>query len=238
MIHQRYFRPGQKILLRPLDPTTPDGYAGLLSSYLQGGGDDYFDLTLPYGAEAANQYPFHEGMELELSSDSLGLGARVDGRFDRILAGNRIRVHILPNLQMFQRRAKPRIDCRIGIRFTRGRGSLQAMRQSWEKNVRILNSGKALPKLTGFNDCKVNLSSGGIRFALRPPVETADLCLLLLNLPDEKPPICALAEVIWSIPDQEGEVLLTGMQFLNITPQDQQRIDDFAGSRKKSTPSR
>lgn len=232
MIHQRYFRPGQKILLRPTDSAAPEGYAGLLSCYLHSGGDDYFDLTLPYGADAANQYPFHDEMDFELSSESLGLGARINGRFDKILAGDRIRVHIFPDLQMFQRRAKPRIDCRIGIRFTRGRGSLQSMRKTWEKNVQVLSSGKKMPKLTGFNDCKVNLSSGGIRFAIRPPAEPADLCLLLLDLQDDKPPICALAEVIWALPDQNGEVLLTGMQFLNILEQDQKRIDDFAAKHK------
>lgn len=234
MIHQRYFKPGQKVLLRPVAPSAPDGHAGLLSSYIQGGGDDYFDLTLPYGPDSANQYPFHDEMDFELCSDSLGLGARVNGRFREIISGNRIRVHILPDLQMFQRRAKPRIDCRIGIRFTRGRGTLQAMRQTWEKNVNLLSGDKPLPKLTGFNECKVNLSSGGIRFSIRPPAESADLCLLLLDLADEKPPICALAEVIWSIPDQGGEVLLTGMQFLNITVQDQKRIDNFARKNKTS----
>lgn len=232
MIHQRYFRPGQKVLLRPEDSATPDGHAGLLSCVLNGGGDDYFDLTLPYGAEAANQYPFHEEMAFEISSESLGLGARVNGQFKEILSGNRVRLQVLPDLQMFQRRAKPRVDCRIGIRFTRGRGSLQAMLDSWDKNVKVLTSGKPLPKLTGFNDCKVNLSSGGIRFAIRPPAEPADLCLLLLDLVDEKPPICALAEVIWALPDQDGEVLLTGMQFLNILEQDQNRIDNFARKNK------
>lgn len=232
MIHQRYFRPGQKILIRPLDPSTPDGYSGLLSSYLQGGGNDYFDLTLPYGPDAASQYPFHEEMDVELSSDSLGLGARVHGRFKEILSGNRIRVSILPDLQMFQRRAKPRTDCRVGIRFTRDRGTLKTMRETWQKNVEVLSADKPLPKLTGFNECKVNLSSGGIRFAIRPPAEPADLCLLLVNLEDDKPPICALAEVIWSIPDQDGEVLLTGMQFLEITYDDQTRIDKFASKNR------
>jgi len=232
MIHQRYFRPGQKILLRPLDPASPDGYAGLLSSYIHGGGVDYFDLTLPYGDNAAKQYPFHKEMEFELSSDSLGLGARVYGHFREILSGNQIRVHILPDLQMFQRRAKPRIDCRIGIRFTRGRGTLLAMRQTWEKNVDLLSGDKPLPKLSGFSSCKVNLSSGGIRFSVRPPAEPNDLCLLLLDLADKNPPICALAEVIWSIPEQEGEVLLTGMQFLNITVTDQKRVDEFATQNK------
>lgn len=215
-------------MLRPLDPESPDGYAGLLSSYIHGGGADYFDLTLPYGDDAAKQYPFHEEMEFELSTDSLGLGARVNGRFREILSGNQIRVHIFPDLQMFQRRGKPRIDCRIGIRFTRGRGTLMAMRQTWEKNVDLLSGDKPLPKLSGFNSCKVNLSSGGIRFSVRPPAEANDLCLLLLDLADKKPPICALAEIIWSIPDQDGEVLLTGMQFLNITVNDQKRIDRFA----------
>lgn len=227
MIHQRYFRPGQKVLIRPSGKAGHEGHTHLLSSYLQGGGEDYFDLALPYGSESASQYPFYPQMPMELSSDTLGLGARVNGRFRESISGNCIRVDIHHDLQMFQRRAKPRVDCRLGIRFTRGRGTLQKMRETWEKNVNLLRGDNATPKLTGFNECKINLSSGGIRFAIRPPAEPADLCLLLINLDDDQPPICALAEIIWSIPDQQGTVLLTGMQFIDILEQDQQRIDRF-----------
>lgn len=229
MIHQRYFKPGQKVLLRPNETTTPNGYAGLLSGYIHSGGHDFFDLTLPYGPDSAIQYPFHTDMNFEISSESLGLGARVSGTFDKILSGDRIRMHILPDLQMFQRRAKPRIDCRIGLRFTRGRGSLKAMRQTWEKNVEILNSSKQLPALKGFRDCNVNLSCGGIRFALKPPAEPADLCLLLLDLQDEAAPICALSEIIWTLPDRDGQALLAGMQFLNLLENDRKRLSNFTG---------
>jgi len=231
MIYQRYFKNGQKILLTVTDKNM-DGRKEFLTAIINGGDETSFIVSLPYSEDAANQYPFSPGMPFEISSDSMGLGIRVTGEFKRQIDGKRIAIKVNSDLQMFQRRGSPRVDCNLGIRFTRSQGALKALRKTWEKNIKLLHSPAAPLIFEGFKPCHVNLSSGGIRFNLRPPVNSSELCLLLLNLDDGKPPVCALAEVVWTRPENDETIIVSGMRFINILEEDQQRITGFIGKRK------
>jgi len=233
MIYQRYFKNGQKILLTPLAENT-GGRKELLTAIISGGDENNFIVALPYSDDAANQFPFAPDMPFEISSDSMGLGVRVTGAFKKQVDGKRILLSINSDLQMFQRRGSPRIDCKLGIRFTRGQGALKALRKTWDNNIKLLHSPNAPLIFEGFKRCIVNLSTGGIRFNLRPPVSPSELCLLLLNLEDGKPPVCALAEVVWTRPEQDETIIASGMRFINILEDDQQRIDAFIRSRSQS----
>lgn len=227
MIHQRYFKAGQRVQLRAKQPLPADGRNELLSASLDGGDSDYFDLTLPYDPNAVAQYPFCADMSFELNADALGLGVKVTVTFLKTLTNNRIRVLVLPDLQMFQRRVQPRLDCTIGLRFTRGNSSLLKMRETWEKNASILaNTTQPVP-LKGFTSCQLNLSPSGIRFTLQPPVEPSDLCLMLLDLGDSNAPICALAEIVWATEKNAEGTVHAGMQFIGIMKPDQKRIERF-----------
>jgi hypothetical protein len=201
---------------------------------MEGGDGDVFILCLPYSMDATEQYPFVAGMPFEISSDSLGLGIRVTGCIEKKIDGKRISIKIHSDLQMFQRRNQSRLDCNLGIRFTRGQGTLKALRTTWEKNIQVLQSPNAPTKLEGFHICPLNLSSGGIRFALRAPVNPAELCLMLINLKLDNPPICALAEVIWTSPTKDESIVTSGMRFINILAADQRRIDDYIASARDS----
>lgn len=232
MIHQRYFKNGQKILLTVLGQNE-DGRKEFLSAIINGGDSNSFIVSLPYSEDAAHQYPFSPGMPFEISSDSMGLGVRVTGEFKKQIDGKRISLLVNNDLQMFQRRSSPRIDCTIGIRFTRGLGALKALRKTWEKNIKLLHSPAAPLIFEGFKPCHVNISSGGIRFNLRPPVNQAELCLLLLNLDDGKVPVCTLAEVVWMRPENDETIIVSGMRFINILEEDQQRITNFINKRRQ-----
>lgn len=234
MIYQKYFKPGQKVLLRAKQPPPPEGRYELLSAVFENGEADCFDLCLPYGPDAVRQFAFGEDMPFELSTDALGLGLKVSVAFLKPLSGNQIRVKVLPDLQMFQRRLVPRLDCVVGIRFTRGHKSLNTLRQTWGKNASILSSAKASPVLEGFNHCQLNLCPAGIRFSIHPPAEPTDLCLMLLELGDSKPPICALAEIVWVSGKLDDGTLHAGMQFINILEQDQKRIARFIRDRDET----
>lgn len=231
MIYQRYFKNGQKILLSALEEHE-DGRKEFLTAIINGGDDSNFIVSLPYNDDAANQYPFAPGMPFEISSDSMGLGIRVTGEFKRKIDGKRIALAINNDLQMFQRRSSPRVDCRIGIRFTRSQGDLKNLRKTWEKNIKLLHSPSAPLIFEGFKPCHVNISAGGIRFNLRPPVSPSELCLLLLNLDDGKTPVCTLAEVVWTRPENEETIIVSGMRFINILEHDQQRICALISKRK------
>lgn len=231
MIYQRYFKTGQKLLLKALGRSAADGRTELLSATLDSGEAETYILSLPYSEDVAEQYPFAPQMPFEISSEALGLGIRVTGTFQRQLDGQRIALNIQPNLQMFQRRATPRLDCRLGLRFTRRQGALKALRAAWEKNVEILHSPNAPLSLEKFSPCQVNISSGGIRFPLRPPVNLAELCLILINLDDDKVPICTLAETVWTRPEQDENIFVTGMRFISILEEDQKRLERFISDR-------
>ena len=231
MIHQRYFKNGQRILLTAVEQDEV-GRKEYLTAIINGGDANNFIVSLPYSEDAADQYPFTANMPFEISSDSMGLGVRVTGKFHKQIDGQRIALQINDDLQMFQRRNSPRVDCNIGIRFTRGQGALKALRKTWEKNIQLLHSPDAPLIFDGFKPCHVNISSGGIRFNLRPPVNSAELCLLLLNLEDGKVPICTLAEIIWTRPENDETIIVSGMRFINILEQDQQRIGSFIRKRR------
>jgi len=227
MNYQKYFKAGQKVQLRAKLPLPPEGRNELLSARIDHGDASHFDLSLPYGPTSVDQYHFQKDMVFELSADAMGLGIKVSVSFFAKLAGDQIRVLVLPDLQMFQRRAQPRLDCTLGIRFTRGKNTLQKMRETWEKNATILTNAKKPATLQGFTPCQLNLSSSGIRFALHPPAEVTDICLILLDLNDGKSPFCALSEIIWTTEKQENGTLRAGMQFIDIMEQDQKRIERF-----------
>ncbi|NCO51049.1 MAG: PilZ domain-containing protein [Deltaproteobacteria bacterium] len=227
MIYPKFFKNGQKVQLKAKQPLPPEGHNERLSAIVEGCDDLSFHLRLPYGKNAVEQYPFAADMLFELSADALGLGVKAQVAFDRPLSGNLIRVEIQPGLEMFQRRAQPRLDCTLGMRFTRSLQSLKSMRESWRKNAEFLQNAEQPPQLKGFIPCEMNLSTGGVRFSMNPPATVSDLCLMLIDLDDTKVPVCALAEIIWTEEQFESKMLRTGLQFISILDQDQKRIENY-----------
>ncbi|WP_066728166.1 PilZ domain-containing protein [Desulfuromonas sp. DDH964] len=214
-------------MLRALAPETSVERFEALTVFLKGQGPNYLDLTLPYQLQEGEGYPFTPGMAFEILSDAMGLGIRLTGNFQSARDVNQIRLSHNNDLQLIRRRTFRRRDTLIGLRYTKGRGALRTFREQWEKNTRILNSGGNLARLPDFPRCKVNLSAGGIRFAIKLPVAVADLCLLLLELPDGKPPVCALSEIAWLAEGGEENRCQAGMQFIQILESDRKRIEQF-----------
>ena len=169
-------------------------------------------------------------MAFELLGEALGLGVRLTGQFESGRDSRQIRIRHNGDLQLIRRRTFLRRDTTIGLRYTRGRGELLTFRTQWEKNTRILTGANALNKLPPFPRCRVNLSGGGLRLPLKGPVEPADLLLLILEIPDGKPPVCALGEVVWVGDASPEDRLPAGVQFINILEADRRRLDQFVNS--------
>ncbi len=233
MNYQRYFKSGQQLLLKALHDTEQNEYTELMSVFVVSVEEDSLVLSLPYGADAVNQYPFKEGLLFEISTEAMGLGVRTTGIFKQKIDGNQFNLQLNPDLQMFQRRISQRLDCKLGVRFSRAAKTLQTMREIWEKNIEVLHSPEAPIIFAGFKSCQINISSGGIRFSIKPPGNQGELCLVLVNLEDGKPPVCAIAEVVWVCMQDESAVT-AGMRFINILSEDQQRIDNFIVKAKKT----
>jgi len=226
MSYTRHFKPGQKILLRAI-ATPSSAQIDALTVYFKECGKGFFDLSLPYRSKEEESYPFDPETNYEILSDSLGLGIRLKGRFQQQLDHDTIRVEITTDLEIFQRRLSRRIDTTIGLRYTKGRGQIRTFRTQWEKNVQILQKGVDASKLPSFQKIQVNLSAGGIRFDIKKPIDMADICMLFLQLEEDTPPICAMAEIVWLGESESGERQTAGMQFLNMLEADQKKIESF-----------
>jgi len=223
----KYLRNDQKILLRLTDSENQGQKIETLSTFLRDCGSGFCDLALPYRTPPGEEFPFENGMPLELLGDAMGLGIRVVGQFDRQIDTETIRVRVEPDLQVFQRRLHRRHDGLAGVRFTRGEGTLRSFREQWQKNVRLLQLPVNQAKLNGLPTLPVNISAGGIRLLLRPPVAAADLYMLFIKIDTVQPPVCILAEVVWTGDETPGGLIPAGMQFINILKQDQQRIESY-----------
>ena len=232
MNYQRYFKSGQQLLLKVLDDVEKNGRTELMTVFVVSLEEDSLHLSLPYGADAVDQYPFNSGLSFEISTEAMGLGVRATGKFQQKVNGNQFTLKLNPDLEMFQRRISQRFDCQLGIRFSRAAKTLQTMREIWENNLKVLHSQEAPLVFDGFKSYRVNISSGGIRFSIKPPADQGELCLILINLNDGKPPVCAIAEVVW-VCMQDETAVTAGMRFINILSEDQQRIDSFINKNKK-----
>ncbi len=235
MNFQRYFRPEQQLLLRVDNDVHQDGRTELMTVYVVSSEENSLVVSLAYGADAVDQYPFRSDMTFQITTEALGMGIRATGLFVKKIDGSRFSISLKDDLQMFQRRISQRLDCQLGIRFSRAAKTLQTMREIWERNLEVLYSPEAPLIFEGFNSVRVNISSGGIRLTIKPPANQGELCLVLINLEDGKPPICAIAEVVW-VCMQDEESVTAGMRFINILGDDQQRIEAFINSKKRPDP--
>ncbi len=233
MKFQRYFKSGQQLLLKAT-PKKDSGRTELFSVVVSTLSNDRLIVSLPYGPDAVVQYPFEDIADFEITTEAFGLGIKAFGTFEKRLGGDRFALKLSPDLEMFQRRISQRYDCELGIRFSRAAKTLKTMREIWEKNLEVINKPDAPLLFEGFQQVPVNISAGGIRLTIKPPASQGELCLILINLNDGKPPVCTIAEVIWTCSPDEN-IMTAGMRFINILANDQQRIDSFIDRQKKQS---
>lgn len=226
MSYTKYFKTGQKVLLTLKTPPSSSGRTVSLTAFFQDAGNDYFDLTLPYGGKEEESYPFIPDMPFVLHSETYGLGLKLSCSFSGRQGKETIRMVIADDLQVFQRRNDIRLDVQAGLRYTKGRGTLRTFHEQWEKNVQILQNSKDLSRLGTFPKRPLNLSAGGMRFDIKGPVDVADICLVFLDI-GTPPPICALAEVVWVQGTESEDRFSAGMRFVSLLDNDRKRLDIF-----------
>jgi len=225
MSYGRYFPTGQKTFLKRVFAEEQRTSLDTITGYVTGSEADHVDFSLPYGSDAANDYPFEPGMLFELLCDNRGLGLRLQASFVERTSGRDIRLRFEGNLEFISRRHYRRIDVTAWVGFKRGTGNLAAMRAAWEDSLKQLQAGVAAEQLAEFQKYPINLAGGGMRLPVRAPVDPAELFLIFLSLGDKRGIVCALAEVVWTGRPGDDGALPAGLRFLNILESDQQRID-------------
>jgi c-di-GMP-binding flagellar brake protein YcgR len=225
MSYGRYFATGQKTFIKRVFAKEEQTALDTITGYVTGTGVNHVDFSLPYGSDAANDYPFEPGMRFELLCDNKGMGLRLQASFQERLSSHDIRLQFEGNLEFISRRQYRRVDVTAWVGIKRGNGNLAAMRASWEENRQQLQAGVSAAKLTEFQKFPINLAGGGMRLPVKAPVKIAELLLVFLSIGDKGGIICAMAEVIWSGNLQPDGIQPAGLRFLNILESDQARID-------------
>ena len=222
--YNKYFRPEQKVQLLLTNPRVES--TETLTLHFANQGPGYFELIFPYKSLNGEEFPLTPGMNMELTTESMGVGVKMTVEFLGYVGGrDMIRVKGIGELKAFQRRTQPRIDIQCGVRFTRGQGALRSLREHWLKNVEIISQINP-EDLPPFTQTHINLSSTGFRLAIKPPVECADLFLVLVQLAPGMKPLCLLCETVWtgSVRDEEGRIPC-GMHFICMTDADRKAVE-------------
>lgn len=225
MSYGRYFPTGQKTFLKRIFTESNRTALDTLTGYVTGTGPNHVDFSLPYGSDAANDYPFEPGMRFELLCDNKGMGLRLQASFQERLSSRDIRMQFEGSLEFISRRQFRRVDVTAWVGVKHGNGGLAQMRQAWEENLKQLKEGVSAAKLTEFQKYPINLAGGGMRLPVKSPVKAADLVLVFLSIGDKGGIICAMAEVIWTGNPEPDGMQAAGLRFLNILEDDQARID-------------
>lgn len=226
MNFQSYLKPGQQLLLQVQREASEGLRTELMIVSIVSLDGNRLTLTMPYGSDAIDRYAFKTDSSFDITTEAMGMGVQVTGHFEKKISASRFALLLESDLRLYQRRISPRLDCKLGVRFSRAAKSLSTMREIWEKNLQVLYRSDAPAQLEGFNACQVNISNGGIRFVIKPPANQGDLCLILVDLEDGKPPVCAIAEIVWTCVLND-QAVTAGMRFINILSDDQKRISAF-----------
>ena len=224
---KKYFKEEQKVFLRTLNNDSAGRRVDALTCFLKAQGNGYIDLTIPYGTNPDERYPFDPEKKIEILSDSMGVGIRLTGHFEKYLKNDIIRLQHNSDIQLIHRRVEERRAESLELGYTKGKGKLRSFRQQWEKNVKILENVKDSSKLPKFPKVKVDISMTGVGFKIKAPIAVSDLCLLFINLDDGLPPVCTMTEVVWCRDQETDGRCLAGFQYLNILESDCKRISKF-----------
>ncbi len=225
MSYGKYFNKGQKVFIKRIFDEEELAALDTITGYAVRSQQMQLDLALPYGCDAADSYPFEPGMRFEILTDHQGMGLRLTASFVERISGKDVRLQFEGSLEFISRRIYRRVDVNAWTGIERAKGNLADMRALWRENLNKIKSGISAAELTEFKKSLINLAGGGMRLALQPPVEMAELVLVYLSLGDKKGIICALAEAVWVGQEDNGKGQQIGLRFLNILEEDQDRID-------------
>lgn len=225
MSYGKYFIKGQKVFIKRIFNEDEGNALDTITGYAMRSQPMHLDLALPYGSDAADSYPFEEGMKFEVLTDNKGMGLRLTASFVEKITSQDIRLQFEGNLEFISRRIYKRVDVNAWVGIKKSTGNLSTMRALWDDHLKKIKSGVSAAELTDFKKYLINLAGGGMRLPIEAPVEMADLILVYLSIGDKKGIICALTEAVWVGGVQDDGKQQVGLRFLNVLEEDQDRID-------------
>jgi hypothetical protein len=222
--YSRYFALRQKATLINMSEERDREQFESLSGYVVSRRADMIELHIPYPVDYDPFGTAAGKTSYKLTSESFGNGIQVMTDLIKVVAGNIFQLQLRGNLELFQRRAAPRISTTIKLFNLRRDLSLSFLRKEWKRIVEYMKS-KGLPPTIVLHDTPVNLSIGGIRLSIGATTNPSPLSIFFFDVADSLQPVCALAETVWN--KQENDELICGHRFIQILKSDQERIGRY-----------
>ncbi len=231
MNFDRYFQAGQKVLLVNISDERDESVYESLSGTVVSSDDSRITLKSPYRIFSGENNNLLPGMQFKLATESFGVGVQLCVELLSTPGIETITVIPVGIMEIYKRRSATRTDAILPFLNVSQKSSLSAFQREWRRVIGDIH--KPNPPRLKLYEHILNISAGGIRF----DTETfpTPLSMIVVDLLDEKPPVCAITELVWHKNRQDSELFVCGHRFVDILKEDQARIIDFVVKKESGT---
>ncbi len=223
MSYDRYLNRGQKVYLINVSDNRDTSVYESLSGSVITCDESRVTIRCPYRLFSGDSAHLESGSMLRLTTEAFGMGIQVNAELVGTPASETLTLKLFGLLESYQRRSAPRVDTVLPHLFVPQKSSLQAFKREWKRVITDLH--KPIPPHLKLHQTGINLSAGGVGFeSIGIPTP---LSIMVIDLLDQKPPVCAVAELIWQRQNEERTLVRSGHRFIEIRKEDQTRIAEF-----------
>lgn len=227
MNYDRYFSRGQKVYVINISQTRDELVYESLSATVVSSTDNGLTIKAPYRLFSGDSPVLVPGMQFKLSTESFGVGVQLRAELIATPAAETLELKPIGQMEIYQRRQMPRVDVSLPFLHVLQKSSLAAFKREWRRVINDLH--QPTPPRLKLQETPLNISAGGIRFDLSTP--PTPLAMVVVDLQDGAPPVCAVTELVWQKTRQEDGLLICGHRFLEILKDDQIRLSAFVEKR-------
>jgi c-di-GMP-binding flagellar brake protein YcgR len=225
MHYGKYFGRNQKVFLINISDERDESVYNSFTGKVLVCDEDKIILKTAYRLYSGEVLNLKTGMMFKLTTEAMGMGVQIKAELSELISPEELKLRPIGELSVYQRRQTPRVDTILPLLYVPQKSSLAAFQREWKRVISDLyRPNPPRPKLSSVD---LNLSAGGTRLGL--PNEPSHLSLLVIDLQDEKPPVCAVAELVWQQQDEEHSIIRCGHRFVEILKDDQERIAAVVG---------
>lgn len=230
MNYTTYYTRGQKVFLINTTPGRDETIFEAFSATIAACNNHHFELRPRYKLlQGAEGHPA-AGMHYKVTTESHGSGVQFNGIIRSVTASS-IMLQPTDLIEMYQRSQAPRMDLITSYQVFSKNAPLAVFHHEWHQLLEGLCAD--ISEKLEFTAAQINLGIGGIRYITNTNDHQSDLAIVFIELEKGKPPVCAVAELLWrrALPDEDGTAV--GRRFVLIHKKDQERLQLFIQQHQK-----
>jgi hypothetical protein len=220
MNYNRYFASNQKVALINISEDRDESVFDSFTAKVLICNEDSILLKTAYRLYSGELLNLKPGMQFKLTTEAMGMGVQIQAELEGLVSPDELKLRPMGELSVYQRRQSPRAGLTLPLLLVPQKSSLAAFQREWHRVVQDLH--KPSPPRLKLTSTVINLSAGG--FGVDLTTEPTHLALVVIDLQDERSPVCAVAELIWRKQNDERQVTACGHRFVEILKEDQERI--------------